>query len=137
MSSEPSKTTGQYHSVKGTVVETVRECFGLAASKIAHAALCRSETLLVPPHGPTRASRSTLQAKLNTKPLRLKVKPTLYATYRARWLTLISAVGYVEGTMDRVEGKKDSVVGAITGDQAQQTSGERLLYLPCPYKSRY
>ncbi|CAD6885998.1 unnamed protein product [Tilletia controversa] len=34
------------------------------------------------------------------------------------------AQGYVEGMIDKAFGKKDSVVGAVTGDNAQKAQGE-------------
>lgn len=33
------------------------------------------------------------------------------------------AQGYAEGTMDRIGGKKDSIIGAVTGDNTQETTG--------------
>lgn len=33
------------------------------------------------------------------------------------------AKGYAEGTMDRLGGRKDAIVGAVTGDRQQEASG--------------
>lgn len=39
-------------------------------------------------------------------------------------ITAAKAEGYVEGTVDRVEGKLDAVTGAFTGDEEKQAKGK-------------
>ncbi|KAG1810965.1 uncharacterized protein BJ212DRAFT_1448613 [Suillus subaureus] len=74
-SQEPSKVSGQFHSVKGTAVETIGDMTGLQSWSQSG----KEE------HAKGEGEYNAAQAK-----------------------------GYVEG---------DSVVGAVTGDKAQQTSG--------------
>lgn len=79
-----SKANGQFHSLKGNVVEAVGNVTGATSwvdsGKQEHAA--------------GEAEYNAAQAK-----------------------------AYAEGLADRVEGKKDTIVGAITGDRVQETQG--------------
>jgi len=81
---EPSKTSGQYHSLKGTVVETVGDLTG---------------------------NKSWSQSGKEEH-------VTGETEYKAA-----QAKKYVGGATDAVGGKKDTVVGAVTGDREQEASG--------------
>ncbi|KAI0940809.1 hypothetical protein AcW1_006486 [Taiwanofungus camphoratus] len=83
-SGEPNKTTGQYHSLKGTAVETIGDLTGSASWKQSG----KDE------HAQGEEEYTAAQAKQ-----------------------------YAEGAVDRLAGKKDTIIGAITGDRQQEMSG--------------
>ncbi|KAJ7607174.1 hypothetical protein FB45DRAFT_948393 [Roridomyces roridus] len=82
--SEPNQTSGQFHSVKGNVVEAIGNATGATSWQ-------------------TSGKEEHAKGEGEIKAAKAK--------------------GYAEGLGDRIEGKKDSVVGAITGDKSQQASG--------------
>jgi uncharacterized protein YjbJ (UPF0337 family) len=102
--SDPSKTSGQLHSVKGTLVESVSSPYRCWPSRVAHAPLVCFQI------GNMTGAQSWQQSGAQE-----------HASGEAEY-DAARAKGYAEGTMDRAVGKKDSIVGAITGDRSQEVA---------------
>ena len=83
------KSTGQFHSVKGTVVETVGNLTGSTNLQ--------------------RSGRDEHAAG-------------------EREITAAKAKNWGEGAADRVVGKKDAVLGSVTGDRSQEIAGKLFLF---------
>ncbi|KAJ7101548.1 hypothetical protein B0H15DRAFT_899339 [Mycena belliarum] len=81
---ERSKASGQFHSVKGTLVEWIGHLTGATSWQKSG----RDEHT---------AGEAEIQAA--------------------------EVAGYLQGTLDRAQGKVDAVVGAVTGDKARQIEG--------------
>ncbi|KAG7527726.1 hypothetical protein FFLO_06643 [Filobasidium floriforme] len=95
MSNEPSKLNGQVNSVVGSV-----EAMAGAVIEAGFQAV----------GGSTEPSVLTKDGKERHDKGEAEIKAA-------------EAKQYAEGTVDRVVGKKDAIVGAITGDSAQELSG--------------
>lgn len=121
MSSEPNKSTGQYHSVKGTAVETVSIPPSLLLpSPLVHPSMIRLRRShsLTHPRFASVLQIGNLTGATSWQNSGKEEHAAGEAEYNAA-----QAKGYVDGTADRLTGKKDSVVGAVTGDKSQQTQG--------------
>lgn len=83
-----SKASGQYHSVKGTIVETIGDLTGASSWKQSG----QEE------HAAGEAEHNAAKAK-----------------------------GFAEGTANRVSGKVDNVIGAVTGNEERQAKGKSMI----------
>ncbi|EUC67792.1 Hmp1-mismatch base pair and cruciform DNA recognition protein, putative, partial [Rhizoctonia solani AG-3 Rhs1AP] len=114
MSSEPNKTSGQYHSVKGTAVEAVGNLTGATtwqqSGKQEHAAV---------QYHSVKGTAVEAVGNLTGATTWQQSGKQEHAAGEAE-VGAAKAKNYVEGTADRIEGKKDAVVGAVTGDKQQQ-----------------
>lgn len=124
MSTEPNKTTGQYHSVKGTAVETVSPSSIHPPINYPPPPIPFTHDHLLP-----FAQIGNLTGATSWQQSGKEEHAAGEAEYNAA-----QAKGYVDGTADRLTGKKDSIVGAVTGDKNQQAQGMFLTPSLCtPY----
>ncbi|GFZ43375.1 hypothetical protein JCM24511_01095 [Saitozyma sp. JCM 24511] len=93
--SEPSKTNGQINSVLGQAKELVGSAIEAGYQAVG---------------GSSEPSSFTTTGKEQHAKGEAEIKAA-------------EAKGYVEGLGDRISGKKDAVVGAVTGDKTQQAAG--------------
>ena len=118
----PSKASGQVKSVKGTVVETIGNVTGAESwqqsGQQEHAVRKRSR------HCVLYFTFTDCDFDCDCDCDRPCSLTWLRHTQAGEAeVTAAKARGYAEGTADRAVGKKDAVVGAVTGDREQQTSG--------------
>ncbi|KAL7423558.1 hypothetical protein Q5752_001138 [Cryptotrichosporon argae] len=92
---EPSKTNGQINSILGQAKELVGHAIETGYQAVG---------------GSTEPSSWTTTGKEQHAKGEAEIKAA-------------QAEGYAQGLGDRLTGKKDSIVGAVTGDKTQQAAG--------------
>jgi uncharacterized protein YjbJ (UPF0337 family) len=104
-SSGPDKTSGKFHYVKGSINETVRLPIYFTCGAISLIPC----TLKIGNVTGMKDWRRDGQAEH-------RAGEAEYDAARSK--------GYVEGLGDRISGKKDAVLGAVTNDKSQQAQGK-------------
>jgi uncharacterized protein YjbJ (UPF0337 family) len=111
-SNEPSQLNGQFQSVKGTAEEIVSILYAVAL-------LCCPDTDAdACTYSPPTTQIGNLTGSTEWQASGKKDHAAGESEIKAA-----QAKGYAEGLTDQVGGYKDSIVGAVTGDKAQQTAG--------------
>lgn len=102
-SNGPDKTSGQFHSVKGNIVEAVR-VLSSCSSRFQLTMFAQVGNATGSESWQTSGKQEHAEGEAET--------------------TAAKAKGVAQGAYDQVSGYVSSVAGAITGDKGQQASGE-------------